>query len=204
MSRLSAPSRPVLGLLLVVAVVAAVALALAASAQPKPSNGTGQAPVGAAPLGAAAPRAGVAPSPTASPPPLPSPSAIPEAPVVKAEPAPSVPPADAEAAKPVEAAKTQAPARPTPSPDPATWRVEGVVLEVEAKQPIADVCMAIGPHGCQRGSVRTDSRGVFYIDVPQNPNVIYDLYFLKDGFAPVWVRIKPEGPSVYNVALARH
>ena len=53
------------------------------------------------------------------------------------------------------------------------------------------------------GLVRTDSRGVFYFDVPKIPTILYDLYFVKDGFWTVWVRIKPEGPSVYNLALTR-
>ena len=51
--------------------------------------------------------------------------------------------------------------------------------------------------------MRTDWRGVFFIDVPQTPTVFYDLYFVKDGFWTVWMRIKPEGPSVYNLALTK-
>lgn len=132
-----------------------------------------------------------------------TPSPLPEASIVAALPPPPEAPAAAVIASPVAAASTRAPATPTPSPDPAVWRVEGVIVEEDTKLPIKEVCVVIGPHGCQRGSVRTDSRGVFYIDVPQNPTVFYDLYFVKDGYWTVWFRIKPEGPGVYNVALTK-
>jgi len=132
-----------------------------------------------------------------------TPSPLPEASIVVALPPPPEAPISAVIASPVAAARTRAPATPTPSPDPAVWRVEGVILEDATKLPIKEVCIVIGPHGCQRGSIRTDSRGVFYIDVPQNPTVFYDLYFVKDGFWTVWFRIKPEGPSVYNLALTK-
>ena len=132
-----------------------------------------------------------------------TPSPLPEASIVAALPPPPEAPIAAVIASPVAPAATRAPATPTPSPDPAVWRVEGVIVEDATKLPIRDVCVVIGPHGCQRGSVRTDSRGVFYIDVPQNPTVFYDLYFVKDGFWTVWFRIKPEGPSVYNLALTK-
>lgn len=143
-----------------------------------------------------------APGPTAPAPPAePSAVAIPSAPTVVAGTPPAVPPEGAVVASPVAAAATRAPATPTPSPDPNVWRVEGVLLDDSTKLPIQQVCVVIGPHGCQRGSVRTDSRGVFSFDVPKIPTVLYDLYFVKDGYRTAWVRIKPEGPSVYNLAL---
>ena len=132
-----------------------------------------------------------------------TPSPLPEASIVAALPPPPEAPIAAVIASPVAPAATRAPATPTPSPDPAVWRVEGVIVEEGTRLPIRDVCVVIGPHGCQRGSVRTDSRGVFYIDVPQNPAVFYDLYFVRDGYWTVWFRIKPEGPSVYNLALTK-
>ena len=132
-----------------------------------------------------------------------TPSPLPEASVVAALPPPPEAPAAAVIASPVAAASTRAPATPTPSPDPAVWRVEGVIVDEGTRLPIRDVCVVIGPHGCQRGSVRTDSRGVFYFDVPRNPTVFYDLYFVRDGYWTVWFRIKPEGPSVYNLALTK-
>ena len=153
--------------------------------------------------GATAPGSTAGPTAPASPTAEPSAVAIPSAPTVVARPPPAVPPEGAVVARPVAPAATRAPATPTPSPDPNVWRVEGVLIDDSTKLPIQQVCVVIGPHGCQRGSVRTDSRGVFYFDVPKIPTILYDLYFVKDGFSTVWVRIKPEGPSVYNLALTR-
>lgn len=133
--------------------------------------------------------------------PDPSPVAIASAPIVAAQPPPAVPPEVSVIASPVAPAATKAPATPTPSPDPDLWRVEGVILDEATKLPLHQVCVVIGPHGCQRGSIRTDSRGVFAIDVPKNPSIVYDLYFVRDGYWTVWLRIKPTGPSVYNLAL---
>ena len=132
-----------------------------------------------------------------------TPVPLPEASIVAALPPPAEAPISAVIANPVAAARTRAPATPTPSPDPNVWRVEGVIVADDTKLPLQEVCIVIGPHGCQRGSIRTDNRGVFAIDVPKNPTVFYDLYFVKDGFWTVWMRIKPEGPSVYNVALTK-
>lgn len=150
-----------------------------------------------APQGAVPPASGALAEPSYTPSPLP------EASIVVALPPPPEIPVSAVIASPVAPAATRAPATPTPTPDPAVWRVEGVIVEDDTKLPIREVCVVIGPHGCQRGSVRTDGRGVFYIDVPQTPTVFYDLYFVKDGFWTVWMRIKPEGPSVYNLALTK-
>ncbi|HET8568885.1 MAG TPA: hypothetical protein VFM93_07865 [Candidatus Limnocylindria bacterium] len=152
----------------------------------------------------AATRTDAAPSgPTPTPTLASTPSPIPEAKVVAALPPPPEAPISAVLASPVEAAKTLPPPAPTPSPDPATWRVEGVIIADDSKIPLTDVCVVIGPRGCARGSPRTDGRGVFYFDVPMNPAVEYDLYFVKDGFWTVWMRIQPHGPSIYNVALTK-
>ena len=160
----------------------------------------GASPLTATPRDGAGPAAGTG---AAQAEPSFTPSPLPEASIVAALPPPPEAPVAAVIASPVAPAATRAPATPTPSPDPAVWRVEGVIVEEGTRLPIREVCVVIGPHGCQRGSVRTDSRGVFYIDVPQNPTVFYDLYFVKDGFWTVWFRIKPEGPSVYNLALTK-
>ena len=181
-----------LGALAAVAALVAIALVFAARGA-SPQGGTtrpGATLIPGSPVAADA-------SPTADP----SPVAIASAPVVAAQPPPAVPPEVAVIAKPVAPAATKAPATPTPSPDPNIWRVEGVIIDDATKLPIHQACIVIGPHGCQRGSVRTDSRGVFFIDVPKNPATVYDLYFVRDGYWTVWLRIKPEGPSVYNLAL---
>ena len=90
----------------------------------------------------------------------------------------------------------------TPTPDPAVWRFEGRVVD-ETGAALTDVCVVIGPHGCQRFSPHTDDRGVYFFDVPQNPSVVYDLYFEKDGFVTVWSRVQPSAPTVFNVVLHR-
>ena len=179
-----------LGGLAVLALGVVIAVLLFAVRSGTPGGGTASS---------APPAASASPGPEVSFTPAP----LPEASVVAALPPPAEAPISAVIASPVAAARTRAPATPTPSPDPAVWRVEGVIVEDDTKLPIREVCIVIGPHGCQRGSIRTDSRGVFYIDVPQNPTVFYDLYFVKDGFWTVWFRIKPEGPSAYNLALTK-
>lgn len=92
--------------------------------------------------------------------------------------------------------------RPTPTPDPAIWRFEGVVSN-EAGEPIPEVCVVIGPRGCQPGSIRTDSDGRYWVDMPQKTNVVYDLYFAKEGYEVVWHRAQPERPTQFNVVLRR-
>jgi len=198
-----------------VALVVVVALLFAVrSAAPGGVTAPGATAPGPSAPGATAPGSTTpgttSPGPTApgstpigspSPTPAPTPVAIPSLPTVVALPPPDVPPVGAAVARPVAPAATRAPAVPTPTPDPNIWRVEGVLIDDSTKLPIPEVCVVIGPHGCQRGSPRTDVRGVFYFDVPKIRTVFYDLYFVKDGFWTVWVRIKPEAPSVYNLAL---
>jgi hypothetical protein len=94
------------------------------------------------------------------------------------------------------------PARPTPTPDPAVWRFEGRVVDADGR-PLRDVCVVIGPRGCQRGSLRTDDRGMYFIDMPQVPTVTYDLYFVKDGYLVVWHQAQPTEPTVFNVVLRK-
>lgn len=90
----------------------------------------------------------------------------------------------------------------TPTPDPAVWRFEGRVVD-ESGATLTNVCVVIGPRGCQQFSPHTDDRGVYFFDVPQNPTVVYDLYFQKDGFVTVWYRSQPTAPTVFNVILHR-
>ena len=88
---------------------------------------------------------------------------------------------------------------PTPAPPEGTWRWEGVVVDEKGK-PIEDVCIAVGPHGCQPTSVRTDKRGVWFIDFPQAA-VDYDLHFSKKGYTQYDVRVTPMSPWTLNVVL---
>jgi hypothetical protein len=68
---------------------------------------------------------------------------------------------------------------------------------------LADVCVVIGPRGCQRFSPHTDGHGVYFFDVPQVPTVQYDLYFMKDGYTMVWYRAQPSEPTIFNVVLQK-
>jgi len=99
-------------------------------------------------------------------------------------------------------APTEPPASPTPDIGPgAAYRMEGVVVDPSGI-PLANVCIAIGPNGCQAHSPRTDARGVYFIDFPA-AEVAYDLHFTKDGFAEFYQRLKPTRSSVLNVVLGQ-
>ncbi len=97
---------------------------------------------------------------------------------------------------------TQRPATATPGRNAGTqFRLEGVVVD-ELGAPIPDVCIAIGPNGCQEHSPRTDTRGVYFIDFPQ-AQVSYDLHFTKDGYKEVVKRLQPTQDQVLNLVLAQ-
>ena len=97
---------------------------------------------------------------------------------------------------------TQRPATPTPGLGPGTaFRLEGVVVDALGA-PLPDVCIAIGPNGCQEHSPRTDLRGVYYVDFPQ-AQVAYDLHFTKDGYKEVVKRLQPTQNQVLNLILGQ-
>jgi hypothetical protein len=97
---------------------------------------------------------------------------------------------------------TQPPATPTPSLGPGTaYRIEGVVVD-DAGVPVPDVCIAIGPNGCQDHSPRTDARGVYFIDFPA-ADVEYELHFTKAGYQEVRQRLRPTQNQVLNLVLGR-
>ncbi len=97
---------------------------------------------------------------------------------------------------------TQRPATATPGLGPGTaYRLEGVVVDALGA-PIPDVCIAIGPNGCQQHSPRTDARGVYFIDFPA-AEVSYDLHFTKDGYKEITKRLKLTQDQVLNLVLAQ-
>src|SRR5437870_3789417 len=99
-------------------------------------------------------------------------------------------------------APTEHPATPTPDIVPgAAYRMEGVVVD-QSGTPLANVCIAIGPNGCQVHSPHTDARGVYFIDFPA-AEVAYDLHFTKDGYAEFYQRLKPTRSTVLNVVLGQ-
>jgi hypothetical protein len=92
------------------------------------------------------------------------------------------------------------PATPTPTPDPNIWRFEGRVVN-EAGQPLMEVCVVVGPHGCQPYGPHTDELGRYYVDLPQNPAIEYEIRFEKEGFFTVYYRLQPAGPTEFHVVL---
>ena len=97
---------------------------------------------------------------------------------------------------------TQRPATATPGLGPgAAYRIEGIVVD-SLGTPISDVCIAIGPNGCQPHSPRTDERGVYYVDFPP-AQVAYDLHFTKDGYKEYATRVQPTANQVLNLVLAQ-
>jgi hypothetical protein len=103
---------------------------------------------------------------------------------------------------PVSIPATQPPASATPGLGPGTaYRIEGVVVD-ELGAPIPNVCIAIGPNGCQEHSPRTDARGVYYVDFPAAA-VDYDLHWTKEGYKEYTQRIRPDQNQVLNLVLGR-
>ena len=103
---------------------------------------------------------------------------------------------------PVPIPATQPPATATPGLGPGTaYRIEGVVVD-EVGAPIPNVCIAIGPNGCQEHSPRTDTRGVYFIDFPQ-ALVEYDLHFTKDGYKEFTQRLQPTRNTTLNIVLGQ-
>ena len=91
---------------------------------------------------------------------------------------------------------------PTPTPDPAVWRFEGRVVD-ETGAALEEVCVVIGPHGCQVHGPHTDERGVYFIDMPQNPVIVYELRFERAGYTTVYYLAQPSGPTIFDVVLRR-
>jgi hypothetical protein len=127
------------------------------------------------------------------------------------EPAPT--PAGTPAPKPSEALDTGASATvsppppptratSTPTPQPGLWRVEGYVVD-ESGNPLKNVCVVVGPHGCQRFSPHTDERGHYFLDVAASTTIktAFDFYFEMPGRETVWWQFVPSGPIEFNVVL---
>lgn len=95
-------------------------------------------------------------------------------------------------------------ATPTPSPQPGLWRVEGYVVD-ESGAPLKNVCVVVGPHGCQKFSPHTDLHGHYFIDVAASTtvNTSFDFYFETPGRETVWWHFTPTGPIEFNVVLKR-
>ena len=93
-------------------------------------------------------------------------------------------------------------ATPTPSPQPGLWRVQGYVVD-ESGNPLSNVCVVVGPHGCQKYSPHTDDQGHYFLDVAASKDVTtaFDFYFEMPGRETVWWHFVPAGPIEFNVVL---
>jgi hypothetical protein len=93
-------------------------------------------------------------------------------------------------------------ATPTAPPQPGLWRVEGYVVD-ESGNPLKNVCVVVGPHGCQRFSPHTDDRGHYFLDVAGSADIrtAFDFYFEMPGHETVWWHFVPTGPIEFNVVL---
>ena len=93
-------------------------------------------------------------------------------------------------------------ATPTASPQPGLWRVQGYVVD-EAGSPLKNVCVVVGPHGCQKFSPHTDEQGHYFLDVAASKDVTtaFDFYFEMPGRETVWWHFVPGGPIEFNVVL---
>ena len=90
----------------------------------------------------------------------------------------------------------------TPSPQPGLWRVEGYVVD-ESGNPLKNVCVVVGPHGCQQFSPHTDEQGHYFLDVAAARDVLtsFDFYFETPSRETVWWHFTPTGPTEFNVVL---
>src|SRR5439155_17096676 len=69
----------------------------------------------------------------------------------------------------------------TPSPQPGLWRVEGYVVD-ESGNPLKNVCVVIGPRGCQKYSPHTNEQGHYFLDVAATDvGTSFNFYFETPG-----------------------
>ena len=73
----------------------------------------------------------------------------------------------------------------------------------ESGNPLKNVCVVVGPHGCQKFSPHTDAQGHYFLDVAAATTVhtSFDFYFEMPGHETVWWHFTPTGPIEFNVVL---
>jgi hypothetical protein len=156
-------------------------------------------------------RAGPVPTATPGATPIPSEGAsvpivvvvVPPSPTPTGTPAPAPSdPVDTGASASVTPPSPPPQATPTPTPQPGLWRVEGYVVD-ESGNPLKNVCVVVGPHGCQKFSPHTDDQGHYFLDVAATKEVrtAFDFYFEMPGRETVWWHFVPGGPIEFNVVL---
>ena len=97
--------------------------------------------------------------------------------------------------------------RPTATLEPGLWRLEGYVVD-ESGNPIENVCVVIGPVGCQTYTTKTDERGYWSLDIASAPitpltQVNFDFYFEIPGRETVWLRMTPQSSTFFNLILRK-
>ncbi len=96
---------------------------------------------------------------------------------------------------------TPANATPTPGPEAGLWRLQGYVVDEDGK-PLENVCVVVGPHGCQTFSPHTDASGHWFLDVAEGV-ATFDFYFEMPGYQTVWWEVTPKGSQEFNAVLKR-
>ena len=73
----------------------------------------------------------------------------------------------------------------------------------ESGEPLKNVCVVVGPRGCQPFSPHTDQRGHYFLDVAarSDMNTAFDFYFEMPGRQTIWWHVVPKGPTEFNVVL---
>lgn len=78
----------------------------------------------------------------------------------------------------------------------------------EGGTPIENVCVVIGPGGCQTFTTKTDERGHWFLDIASGQviagiSVNFDFYFEIPGRETVWLRMTPSSSTVFNLVLRK-
>jgi hypothetical protein len=68
---------------------------------------------------------------------------------------------------------------------------------------LKNVCVVVGPHGCQRFSPHTDEQGRYFLDIAAGIDIktAFDFYFEMPGRETVWWHFVPGAPLEFNVVL---
>ena len=162
----------------------------------------GLVPIASSGVGALQPAASASPELTASATPTASTVAIATEPPPTPEGTPAPQPTAAVDTNASASVKPPAKASPTATAQPGLWRVEGYVVD-DSGSALANVCVVVGPHGCQKYSPHTDERGHYFLDVAAttDPPASFDFYFEMPGRETIWWHFTPTGPIEFNVVL---
>ena len=72
----------------------------------------------------------------------------------------------------------------------------------ESGNALNNVCVVVGPRGCQKYSPHTDEQGHYFLDVTATElRTAFDFYFEMPGRETIWWHVVPTGPTEFNVVL---